>query len=44
LQEFVAKAEELQAPVQWHFIGSLQRNKVIYLVGRVAIIHSVDRL
>jgi pyridoxal phosphate enzyme (YggS family) len=44
VQEFVAKAEEVHAPVQWHFIGSLQSNKVKYLVGRVAMIHSVDRL
>ena len=43
VQEFVAKAEEVTAPVQWHFIGSLQSNKVKYLVGRVAMIHSVDR-
>jgi hypothetical protein len=44
VQEFVAKTEEVTAPVQWHFIGSLQSNKVKYLVGRVAMIHSVDRL
>jgi pyridoxal phosphate enzyme (YggS family) len=44
VQEFVTKAEEVTAPVQWHFIGSLQSNKVKYLAGRVAMIHSVDRL
>ena len=44
VQEFTAKAEEVVTPVQWHFIGSLQSNKVKYLVGRVAMIHSVDRL
>jgi len=44
VQEFVAKAEAVTAPVQWHFIGSLQSNKVKYLAGRVAMIHSVDRL
>ena len=44
VQEFAAKAEEVQAPVQWHFIGSLQSNKVKYLAGRVTMIHSVDRL
>ena len=43
VQEFVAKTEEVTAPVQWHFIGSLQSNKVKYLAGRVAMIHSVDR-
>ena len=44
VQEFAAKAEEVTAPVQWHFIGSLQSNKVKYLAGKVAMIHSVDRL
>ena len=44
VQEFVTKTEEVTAPVQWHFIGSLQSNKVKYLAGRVAMIHSVDRL
>ncbi|MDO9081096.1 MAG: YggS family pyridoxal phosphate-dependent enzyme [Desulfuromonadales bacterium] len=44
VQEFAAKAEEVAAPVQWHFIGSLQSNKIKYLAGKVAMIHSVDRL
>ena len=29
-------------PVRWHMIGHLQKNKVKYLIGRVALIHSVD--
>jgi pyridoxal phosphate enzyme (YggS family) len=44
VQEFAAKTEEVAAPVQWHFIGSLQSNKVKYLAGKVAMVHSVDRL
>ncbi len=44
VQEFVAKSEEVRSPVEWHFIGHLQSNKVKYLRGRVAMIHSVDRL
>ena len=44
VQEFVAKTEEVTTPVTWHFIGSLQTNKVKYLRGKVAMIHSVDRL
>jgi pyridoxal phosphate enzyme (YggS family) len=44
VQEFAAKAEEVKRPVKWHFIGGLQTNKVKYLRGRVALIHSVDRL
>jgi pyridoxal phosphate enzyme (YggS family) len=30
--------------VQWHLIGTLQRNKVRQISGRFALIHSVDRL
>ena len=44
VQEFAAKAAAVEVPVIWHFIGSLQSNKVKYLAGRVAMIHSVDRL
>ena len=44
VQEFVAKVEEVRRDVEWHFIGALQSNKVKYLRGKVALIHSVDRL
>lgn len=27
----------------WHFIGQLQTNKVKYIIGKVALIHSLDR-
>jgi pyridoxal phosphate enzyme (YggS family) len=44
VQELTAKAAEVTEPVEWHFIGSLQTNKVKFLAGRVTMIHSVDRL
>ena len=44
VQELTAKAAEVKEPVEWHFIGSLQTNKVKYLVNLVTMIHSVDRL
>jgi pyridoxal phosphate enzyme (YggS family) len=44
VQEFLAKSEEVNASVDWHFIGSLQSNKVKYLRDKVSMIHSVDRL
>lgn len=31
-------------PVRWHYIGALQSNKLKYLVGKVALIHTVDRV
>ena len=30
------------APPRWHFIGPLQANKVKYVAGHVALVHSVD--
>ena len=44
VQECVAKIDSVEAEAEWHFIGGLQSNKVKYLRGKVAMIHSVDRL
>ena len=46
VQEWREKAEALAdlPDLAWHFVGSLQTNKVKYLVGRVALVHTVDRL
>ena len=41
-QEIVAKKPVLPEDIRWHFIGNLQKNKVKYLVGNVAMIHSVN--
>ena len=30
--------------IKWHMIGHLQRNKVKYIIDKVAMIHSVDSL
>lgn len=43
-QEVVAKTEVITQPLNWHFIGHLQRNKVKYVVGRTCLIHSVSSL
>lgn len=44
VQELVGKEEELPKDIEWHLIGHLQRNKVKYIVDKVALIHSVDSL
>jgi pyridoxal phosphate enzyme (YggS family) len=47
VQEWRDKADALPPEVRWHFVGSLQRNKVKYLAdGGVALVHSInsDRL
>lgn len=41
-QELVAKYDVLPKDIRWHFIGTLQKNKVKYVVGRAFLIHSVD--
>lgn len=43
VQEFLGKYG-LFPDVRWHFIGSLQTNKVKDVVGRAVLIHSVDSL
>lgn len=44
VQELAAKAVAVKSPVEWHFIGHLQSNKVRQIAGLVTMIHSVDRL
>lgn len=44
VQELCDKYEELPKDIKWHMIGHLQRNKVKYIVGKAALIHSVDSL
>jgi pyridoxal phosphate enzyme (YggS family) len=45
VQEALAKQDQLaDVTVDWHLIGSLQRNKARHAVGRFALIHSLDRL
>ena len=44
IQELVPKLAEVHEDIQWHFIGHLQSNKVKYIAGQVALIHSVDRI
>jgi len=43
-QELAAKQAEVTAPLRWHFIGKLQRNKAKQVVGRASLIHAVDGL
>ncbi len=41
-QELKEKYEVLPKDIRWHFIGTLQKNKVKYVVGKAFLIHSVD--
>ncbi|MCR5726102.1 MAG: YggS family pyridoxal phosphate-dependent enzyme [Lachnospiraceae bacterium] len=46
VQELVEKMDYFESKgikdIEWHLIGHLQTNKVKYIAGRVAMIHSVD--
>ena len=43
-QELVAKQLVLPKDIEWHFIGSLQSNKVKDIAPFISLIHSVDSL
>lgn len=42
-QEMRDKVQQIDTPVNWHFIGQLQSNKVKYIIDDVYLIQSVDR-
>lgn len=44
VQELIDKYDKLPKDIKWHLIGHLQRNKVKYLVGKVALIQSLDSI
>lgn len=45
VQEALGKQEALPGvAVEWHLVGTLQRNKARHAAGRFALIHSVDRI
>jgi pyridoxal phosphate enzyme (YggS family) len=44
VQELVEKYDIISEECNWHLIGHLQTNKVKYIVDKISMIHSVDRL
>lgn len=44
VQEITKKYPLLKEKVDWHLIGHLQTNKVKYIIDKVSLIHSLDRL
>lgn len=44
VQEAMRKMEKLPPDTVWHFIGRIQRNKVKYIAGRFALVHSIDSI
>ena len=43
VQEVQRKYDDIK-PVYWHMIGHLQSNKVKYIIDKVTLIHSLDRM
>ena len=43
VDEFLTKRDNINLSVQWHLIGQLQTNKVKKIIGKTALIQSVDR-
>lgn len=44
VQEILQKHDGVEGPHQWHMIGHLQRNKVRQIIGKVAMIQSLDSM
>ena len=46
VQQFLEHYEALkeERDIRWHFIGSLQTNKVKYIIDKVCMIHSLDSM
>lgn len=42
VQAFLDKYEKYQGKAHWHFIGTLQCNKVKYIIDKVELIHSLN--
>ena len=42
IAEAFEKMKQLPSDIRWHFIGKLQKNKIPKVLGRFALIHSVD--
>lgn len=42
VQELLSKYESYDENLELHFIGTLQKNKVKYIIDKVSMIHSVD--
>ena len=44
VQEFLEKYEKTKhLPLRWHFIGHLQSNKIKSVVGKISLLHTLDR-
>lgn len=44
IEELLDKQGQLPQDIEWHFIGHIQSKKAAKLVGKVAMIHSLDRI
>lgn len=41
VQEFMSKCDDIERNVNWHIIGTLQKNKIKYIINKVKLVHSL---
>lgn len=44
VDDLLSKIEKLPNDITWHFIGSLQTNKVKKVINKISYLHSLDRI
>ncbi len=44
LQKLLPKMEKLPKDIRWHYIGEIQKNKINKMIGKFALIHTVDSI
>jgi pyridoxal phosphate enzyme (YggS family) len=47
VQEFLDKYKDPlldKMPIEWHFIGHLQSNKIRFIIDKVSLVHGIDKL
>ncbi len=44
VQDLILKKKAFPKDIEWHLIGSLQKNKVKMIVGEVALMHGIDNI
>ncbi len=42
VQQALPKMEQLPDDIKWHFIGHIQKNKINKIIGKFALVHSID--
>ncbi len=44
VQKVIPKMEKLPSDINWHFIGTVQKNKINKMLGKFVLVHSIDSI